>query len=72
VLVEGDYLEGLKGNAVQVIPLHGPDEWAALSNRLRAKAISKLLQWLSMYATASLSRDLTIQSWASATLDGLS
>ena len=39
VLVERDYLEGLKKNAAQVIPLHGPDEWAALSNRLGAKAI---------------------------------
>jgi hypothetical protein len=39
VLVERDYLEELKGATTQVIPLHGPSEWAALSNELGAKAI---------------------------------
>jgi predicted P-loop ATPase/GTPase len=39
VLVERDYLEELKENAAQVIPVHGPGEWAALSNKLGAKAI---------------------------------
>jgi len=39
VLFDREYIEELKRNAVQVIPLHRPSEWAALSNELGAKAI---------------------------------